>query len=168
MQTRKLVATTLVHGLAAISLSAAISAGELPKEGSFDIMSCASGTTSVISFSKTHTATISEITGVSLSNPPGGLYDKGTYRCISLSSNFDGKVVGRSVCEGLDPEDGSKRLVVTTNQDGKVTREFIAGTGKYEGLVEVTANLQNVGGLSAIKPGTTQGCGRSTGTYKMK
>jgi hypothetical protein len=84
-----------------------------------------------------------------------------------ITSNFDGKVVGRTVCEGLDP-DGSKRLVVLTNQDGKVTREFIAGTGKYEGMVEVTTTVQGMGALPVIKQGTNQGCNRQTGTYKLK
>jgi hypothetical protein len=78
MQTRTIVATILAHGLAAISFSAAITAQEFPREGNFDITSCASGISSVISFSKTQTATSTEVTGVTLSNPPGGLYDKNT------------------------------------------------------------------------------------------
>src|SRR5262245_10893435 len=98
MQMRKLVTTTLLHGLAAISFCAAVSAQELPKEGNFDITSCASGARSVISFSKTHSVTSDEIVGTTRSNPPGGLYDKNTYRCFSITSNFDGKIAGWTVC----------------------------------------------------------------------
>jgi hypothetical protein len=45
-------------------------AAELPKEGSYDFTSCASGVASVIDFSKTHTGSNFEETGTIRSNPP--------------------------------------------------------------------------------------------------
>ena len=56
-------------------------AAELPKEGSYDFNSCWSGVSNVITFSKTYTANSYEMTGTTRSNPPGGIFDKSTFRC---------------------------------------------------------------------------------------
>ena len=84
-------------------------AGELPKEGSYDFTSCNSGVTSVIAFSKTHTGSSYELTGTNRSNPPGGLFDKSTFRCVGMSASLDGKSTGSSLCESIH-RDGDKRL----------------------------------------------------------
>ena len=44
-------------------------AGELPKEGSYDLTACNSGVYSAITFSKNHTASSYEVTGTNRSNP---------------------------------------------------------------------------------------------------
>ena len=103
-------------------------AGELPKEGSYDYNSCWSGVNSVITFSKTQTASSWEMTGTNRSNPPGGLFDKTTFRCVGINVSFDGKLTGTTVCESIDL-DGDKRLTYFSTGDGKVTRTFVAGTG---------------------------------------
>ena len=109
-------------------------AAELPKEGSYDFVSCWSGVNNAITFSKTHTASTYEMTGTTRSNPPGGMFDKSTFRCVGLNASFDGKVTASNVCETIDV-DGDKRLLSFSNVDGKVTRTNVAGTGKYEGFV---------------------------------
>ena len=53
-------------------------------------------------FSKTHTASSYEMTGVNRSNPPGGLFDKLAFRCVGMNASLDGKVSGTTVCEGTD------------------------------------------------------------------
>jgi hypothetical protein len=55
-------------------------AAELPKEGSYDYISCWSGVNNVITFSKTHTASSYEMTGTIRSNPPDGMFDKNSFR----------------------------------------------------------------------------------------
>jgi len=74
------------YGLALLIAACPFStfAGELPKEGSFDFNSCWSGVSNVITFSKTHTANSYEMTGTTRSNPPGGMFDKSTFRCVGL------------------------------------------------------------------------------------
>ena len=141
-------------------------AAELPKEGSFDYTACWSGTSSTIVFSKTHTARSFEQTGTIQSNPPGGLFDKDTFRCIGMSASFTGKNTGTRVCESFD-RDGDKRLSYFSAAEGKVTRETVAGTGKYDGMV-LSATVQPLGPFPLIKEGTFQDCNRQTGTYKMK
>jgi hypothetical protein len=142
-------------------------AAPLPKEGNYDTTVCWSGTANRIDFSKTHYSQSSEFMGTALSNPPGGLGDRNSFHCVGLNTSLDGKLSGSSVCEVTDP-DGDKRFNVFTFQaDGKVTRETVAGTGKYDGMV-VTTKVENLPPFPTAKPGTFQGCNRQTGTYKLK
>ena len=141
-------------------------AAEPPKEGSYDYTSCWSGVNNVITFSKTHTASSYEMTGAIRSNPPGGMFDKHTFRCVGMNASLDGKNTGSTVCEAIDV-DGDKRLAYFSNGDGKETRTQVAGTGKYEGMV-ATGTVENLGGFPAIKDGTFQNCNHQTGTYKLK
>src|ERR1700694_5726035 len=96
-------------------------AAELPKEGSYDYTPCLSGVNNVITFSKTHTASSFEMTGASRSNPPGGIFDKNTFRCVGMNASLDGKITASTVCESTDV-DGDKRLTSFSTGDGKVTR----------------------------------------------
>lgn len=142
-------------------------AAELPKEGSYDFTSCSSGVNNVITFSKTHTANSYEITGTNRSNPPGGLFDKITYRCVGMTALLDGKVIASTVCEAIDV-DGDKYLAKVSTGDGKTTRTIVAGTGKYEGIVTTQTVFEQLGPFPTIKDGTSQSCNHQTGTYKLK
>jgi hypothetical protein len=142
-------------------------AAELPKEGSYDFTSCNSGVNNVITFSKTHTASSYEITGTNRSNPPGGLFDKTTYRCVGMNASLDGKVTASIVCEAIDV-DGDKYLAKLSTGDGKTTRTIVAGTGKYEGIVTTQTAFEQLGPFPTIKDGMSQNCNHQTGTYKLK
>ena len=142
-------------------------AAELPKEGSYDYTACWSGSGSDITFSKTHTASSYELTGTIRSNTSGGMFDKQAFRCVGMTAVLGGKSTGSTVCEAIDA-DGDKRLsYFSLGSDGKVTREFIAGTGKYEGMVTV-GTVEPLGPFPVIKAGTIQDCNHQTGTYKLK
>src|SRR4249920_1111369 len=118
-----------------IFTSATALSAELPKEGNYDYTACQTSVNNVISFSKDHTASSYELTGVSNSNPPGGIFDKNSFRCVGTNSSLDGKTTGMTICEAIDA-DGDKRLTsYSLTADGKVTREVVAGTGKYDGMV---------------------------------
>ena len=84
-------------------------AAELPKEGSYDYTACWSGVNNTITFSKTHTASSYEMTGAIRSNPPEGMFDKNSFRCVGINASLDGKNTGSTVCEAIDM-DGDKRL----------------------------------------------------------
>jgi hypothetical protein len=149
-------------------------ADDLPKEGKFDVTSCYTVTTNDIAFSKTHTATTYEIIGTGISNPPGGMFDQQSFRCVGLNSVIDGKFSATTFCEGVD-KDGDKiltRLIVGlaegVGQDDTHVGEtvVIAGTGKYEGMTRTGTNENYP--IRSAKPGISQRCGRATGTYKLK
>ena len=142
-------------------------AAELPKEGSYDYTACWSGVNSMITFSKSHTASSYEMTGTTRSNPPDGMFDKNTFRCVGMNASLDGKFTGSTVCEAVDV-DGDKRLAsFSVASDGSVTRENVAGTGKYEGMKSVGV-VHPLGPFPTIKAGTFQDCNHQTGTYKLK
>jgi hypothetical protein len=141
-------------------------AAQSPKEGTYDYVSCWSGVSNTIEFSKSHSAYSYEMTGSIRSNSPGGMFDQNSFRCVGVNHSFDGKVGATTICEAID-KDGHKRLSFFSTHDGKVVRETIAGTGKYEGVV-MTGTVQPMGPFPVIKPGTFQNCNRQSGTYKLK
>jgi hypothetical protein len=141
---------------------------ELPREGNYDYTACQTAVNNVISFSKDHTAYTYELTGTTNSNPPGGIFDKSAFRCLGINSSLGGKTTGMTVCEAIDV-DGDKRLsYYSLMADGTVTREAVAGTGKYDGMVVSGNKFEALGPFPTIKAGTSQNCNRLTGTYKLK
>jgi len=152
--------------MVSIAASSAFAA-EMPKEGNYDYTACWSGVNNVVTFSKTHTGSSYEMTGSVRSNTPGGMFDKETFRCVGMDASLGGKNTGSTVCEAADA-DGNKRLTYfSVGSDGKVTREFVVGTGKYEGMV-TTGTVEPLGPFPVIKAGTFQNCNHQTGTYKLK
>ncbi|WGS23010.1 MULTISPECIES: hypothetical protein [unclassified Bradyrhizobium] len=107
------------------------------------------------------------MTGIIRSTSPGGLFDKNTFHCVGMNASLDGKNTRSTVCEGIDA-DGDKRLsYFSLGSDGKIIRENITGTGKYEGMV-ATGTVQPLGPFPVVKAGTFQDCNHQTGTYKLK
>jgi hypothetical protein len=155
--------------IAALACGAgSLNAADLPKEGKYDFTACWSGVGNLVAFSKTHTANSFEMTGSTRSNPPGGMFDKNSFRCVGASATYEKRTTLISVCEAVDV-DGDKRLThFTVAEDGKITRRTVLGTGKYEGLIDENAAVQPLGPFPTIKPGTFQNCNRQTGTYKLK
>jgi hypothetical protein len=143
-----------------------VRAADLPKEGGFDVTSCWSGASSVITFDKTHTASSSELIGTSRSNPPGGPFDMTSFRCVGLTTSIEGKNTATSLCEIID-NNGDKFLVRNAPEGPKQMSVTLAGTGKYEGMVRIGTS-ESLGQFPATKPGTFQGCSRQSGTYKLK
>lgn len=153
--------------LIAIFAAPSAFATELPKEGNYDYTACWSGVNNTITFSKTHTASTYEMTGSILTSPPGGMFDKNSFRCVGMNASLGGKFTGAAVCEAVDV-DGDKRLSeFSLASDGSLTRETVAGTGKYEGMM-VTGTVHPLGPFPAAKAGTFQDCNHQTGTYKLK
>lgn len=153
--------------LSIIASAPSVFAAELPKEGTYDYTACWSGANNMITFSKTHTAASYEMTGAIRSTTPGGMFDKHTFRCVGMNASLDGKTTGSTVCEAIDA-DGDKRLsYFSLSRDGKITRENVVGTGKYEGMV-ASGTVQPLGPFPIIKAGTFQDCNHQTGTYKLK
>jgi hypothetical protein len=159
--------TGLTVFAAIVATTSLAQAQPLPKEGRYDYTACWSEVGKVIAFSKTHRVYSYEMTGTTRSNPAGGFGDKNTFHCIGVSTTFEGKGAAKIACEAVDAE-GDKRLSqLVAATDGQVTREHIAGTGKYEGMSSTTA-VAPLGRLTDIPEGTFQDCNQQTGTYKLK
>jgi hypothetical protein len=153
--------------LAAFAIAGSAGAQTLPKEGNYDFTACLSGTASPVAFSKTHFGFSYETMGTIRSNPPGGMLDNSTFRCVGMNASLGGKNSQNTLCEAVD-RDGDKQLAyLVLGSDGKVTREVISGTGKFEGL-QMSGTMVPLGTYPTIKPGTFQNCNHQTGTYRMK
>lgn len=152
--------------VAALGITSAATAQTFPKEGNYDFNSCWSGASNIIAFSQTHTAFSFEMTGTVQSNPPGGIFDKSTFRCVGMNSVFNGILTGTSVCEAIDAQ-GDKSLTHFALEGQRAARTTITGTGKYDGMVS-SGTTMPLGPFPVIKPGTFQNCNRQTGTYKLK
>lgn len=158
------VNATLVTTLA---IAGSAVAQTYPKEGGYDFTACYSGIANVVSFSKTHFGFSYEMTGTLRSNPPGALMDNMALRCVGMNTSLGGKKTNNALCEVID-RDGDKQLAhISLANDGKATREALAGTGKYEGL-QMSGTFVDIGPFPVIKPGTFQACNHQTGTYKLK
>ena len=152
---------------ALLAMGCATAQQPVPKEGSFDVTNCGSGTNSVVEISKTARFNSNESVGVTRSNPPGGFLDMTTYHCMSLGVTLDGKYTGHTYCEGVD-KDGDRYMSHLWTEASQTTQsEVITGTGKYEGMTR-KGTSQTLGQFPSVKPGATAGCGRQTGTYKMR
>lgn len=128
---------------------------------------CTSGVANAIAFSKDHRVIGIEQWGSTLSNPPGGMLDKGVFHCLGLQTVFAGKDVYSHYCE-LVFADGDKILGhLSPGPDGNPVRSTVAGTGKYEGLV-LSGTVVQLGPYPVVKPGAFQNCNHQTGTYKLR
>lgn len=158
--------------LAAISMVTAtwagsVSSADLPKEGKFNYTACWSGTSNVIQFSKTHIGMSYEFLGMTRTDPPGGLFDMSTFRCVGSNAIFDKQFSSIVTCEAVDAGGDKVLSYYHAGNDRKIIREVIAGTGKYEGIV-ADGSVTPIGPFPTIKPGTFQACNQQSGTYKLK
>ena len=160
--TMRMVSVTTFLAVASVGFAFA---ADLPKEGNYDHTVCFTRKSTRIDYSTTHFAYSYEETGTSVSNPPGGLFDSETVRCVGMTAVFDGKRSGGSVCEGV-AKNGDKRLTrFWYDNDGKFQREAVSGTGQYDGMA-TTGSVKTVGQTQQIGPGTAQFCNLGTGTYR--
>lgn len=168
MKTNKKALLNIAVSLAAAGMLAApfAASADIPKEGNYDYTACWSGVSNPIQFSKTQSAFTYEMTGTINSNPPGGFLDKHSSRCVGLNMSLNGKNSIENICEAF-ALDGDKILTrFSSTSGGAVSREVVAGTGKYEGLVS-TGVAKPLGPFPSAKPGAFQACNHQTGTYKM-
>jgi YD repeat-containing protein len=162
---------TLVVPILAASIGAAAAgegqAADLPKEGMYDYMVCHTRAVSRIDYSANQFAYSYDKGGTALAKTPGSLFDDEAVHCVEFTLSLDGKRPGRSVCEGT-AKDGDRRLTrFLYDAEGKLQREQVSGTGKYEGMT-TTGSVRQVGATEKIDWNTAKYCNHATGTYKLK
>jgi hypothetical protein len=107
-----------------------------------------------------------ELVGTNRTNPPGGVFDMMSFRCVGFTRTIEGKSSGTNLCEAVD-KDGDKILVQNFVEGPRNKNDAITGTGKYEGIVR-SGISDSLGVFPVPKPGSIQGCNHQTGTYKLK
>ena len=158
----------MMFAIAFVLFSLPVLAQQMPKEGNYDYTACWSGTSNITKVSDNRLIMANDFTGVIRTTTPGGPFDGETFHCAGLSMMVDGKPASETTfCVATDKE-GNKRLARFTNNDGTITREQVAGTGKYEGMTLTPTAVKPMGPFPTAKPGTFQGCNHQTGSYKLK
>jgi hypothetical protein len=160
----------LLLGLAcAIALTNPAFSVDVPKEGSYDYTTCFTRNVTYMQFSPTQTAWSYNEHGTAVSDPRGGMFDGDEVQCLGMTALLDGKRAGHAACIAVT-KDGAKRFSrVWYDAEGKLQRETIGGTGKYDGMV-TTGTIQDVKASPDLQPGTqaVEYCNRNVGTYKLK
>jgi hypothetical protein len=159
---RLLMLAILVPVLPASALAQQVN---LPQEGKYDVMSCWSGTQTMVELSKDASVQTSDTVGTNRAATPGTLLDMTTFRCIGSGMTVNGKYSGQDVCEAID-RDGDKIITRFVGEGGKETVAMAIGTGKYEGITR-KGQTEPVGTFPQVKPGAVQGCNHTTGTYVL-
>jgi len=122
-----------------------------------------------IEYSPTQSAWSYSQRGTSVSDPRGGMFDGDDVQCVGTTASLDGRQSGSLACIAV-AQDGAKRFTrFWYDADGKMQRETVGGTGKYDGLV-TTGTVHTVKEPQGIKQGTqtVDYCARNVGTYKLK
>ncbi len=143
-------------------------ATDLPNEGAYDIKTCFTRKSTLIQYSKTQYAYSYEETGTVVSAQPGGLFDGDVVRCVGMTAVVEGKRSGGSFCEAV-AKNGDKRLTqFKYDNEGKLVREALVGTGKYDGMVLTGSTVKAIGPAPVLETGTAEACNQQTGNYKLK
>ena len=160
----KLIKSILVW-IAIMFCCASVMAGELVKQGKFDLMSCYSGKAEVLAHSKNYVALSYVYTGTCRSNPPGGAFDMTSFQGVGSQSIIEGEMKSIYFMEYVD-SDGDKVFLKGDRNGPQGSAEFLSGTGKYEGISGGGTN-EAIGNFPSARPGTFQGCSHAIGTYKL-
>lgn len=131
---------------------------------SYNIISCWSGDTTLLSASKELVIYSYDLKGVSRKIDENEAFHNWSFHVVGTAKIESGKTSILYYGKWLSPEgdmvfgEGDRSGV-----DG--TWKFIGGTGKYKGISGGGTNV-NVS-IKPIQKGTTQGCGIATGTFKL-
>ena len=103
-----------------------------------------------------------ESRGIALDNTESKFFDNSTTHHVGVIKIDKGKTTRSFVGKHLDPS-GDFYVTEGTQAGWK----FIYGTGKYKGITGAGKVSPFTKG-KPVSPGTSQGCGKVTGTYELK
>ncbi len=132
----------------------------------YDINCCGSGTVTMLSASKELTIVSLELRGVTQSIHSNKVFDKCSWHAVGVNRIVDGKRHWMQYRKYMDL-DGDTFVVELSGVDQDGTLKFLEGTGKWKGITG-GGNAYATTIVKPITPGTTQYCGRSTGTFELK
>ena len=133
----------------------------------FDQTHCWSSTTTMLSASEELTVLSYELTGINRSNLETKAFDNATTNCIGVMRIMAGVPSVTGYCKYMEPDGDFVVGEYKSDASGTKTEwKFLQGTGKWKGI-QGTGQGARITRAKPIKPGTSQGCNRETGTYKL-
>ena len=137
------------------------------EEKSLNIISCRSGTVTMLSASAEVTVYSYDFKGIDQGAKGDKTWDNFTHRCMGITRIMGGETLAKGYCKYMDP-DGDFFMVAYDGLmgDKPLPWEFIQGTGKWKGIKGGGTTI----GITRGKPiveGTYQGCIEITGKYEL-
>lgn len=137
------------------------------EEKSMSVISCRSGTSSMLSASKELTVFSYEFKGINIGSDGDKAFENLTHRCMGISRIEGAEYTTTGFCKYLDP-DGDFFIVAYDGPGGSnpLPWNFVQGTGKWKG-VKGSGTVQAITQGKPIAEGTFQFCSKITGTYEL-
>lgn len=139
------------------------------EEKPMNLISCRSGTVTMLSASKELTVYSYELKGIDLGAKGDKTFENFTHRCVGVSAikGGTGERLTKGYCKYMDP-DGDFFIVSWDGSIGKEPLPFdvIQGTGKWKGI-KGSGTVIPITRAKPIAKGTFQMCIEVTGTYEL-
>jgi len=158
--------TIAISALVPFAMSLAAS-GTAAAAQSYDLTNCGAATVTVISASKALTVLNIDSKGIARSTPAKKPFDNTTYHCGLTLRIAGAERSGTGFCKFMDVDGDYIVGEMTPLTPTGGAWKFLAGTGKWKGMTGGGKYAQLTRG-KPIVPGTSQSCGRATGTYELK
>ncbi|MEN6319980.1 MAG: hypothetical protein ABFD82_14645 [Syntrophaceae bacterium] len=131
-----------------------------------DMLTCASGTITMIVASEELTIMSYEGKGINIDNLENKAFDNMTTHCVGVFKSVNKKMEATLYTKYMDPS-GDFFVVDILQVGSERDWKFLYGTGKWKDVSGGGKALYITKG-KPITPGTTQSCFKITGTYELK
>jgi hypothetical protein len=164
------MANMKMAALSALALLAAAGAfaqpanpAPLAREGTFEQTLCFGGPNYVVTASDTDRYGTYQTTGGTQSATKA--FNSMSLECIGTFELRSSVYKHKGYCVFQDASGDKFHSADTASPQG-YTVELLGGTGKFKGMTG-SANVEYLGAMTPVRQGTTQGCRRVTGSYKL-
>lgn len=149
-----------------IFVASGLAHGQMPKEGTMDMVSCGDGKVTTIIADEALTIIGIEARGINLDNLPTKVWDNMSYQSVGMFKIESGKWTGLIYGKWMDQS--GDFIVVDISQVGMERDwKFLYGTGKFKGITGGGKGFPSAN-AKPIVPGTGQNCTKIIGTYAIK
>lgn len=94
-------------------------------------------------------------------------FEKATSRCTGYLLIVAGKVAGKGLCKWFNVAGDTAIGEWEMPEAGENTFRWLSGTGGLKGITSVKSSFASLGNGKPSEPGTSQGCRRDWGTYRL-
>ena len=137
------------------------------EEKSINIVSCRSGTFTMLTASKELVVFGYELKGIDQDLKEDKIFENYTHSCMGTTRILGGEQLSKGYCKYMGP-DGDIFVVSYDGLMGKepLTWEYIYGTGKWKGI-KGGGTVKEIARGKPIAEGTFQSCIEVSGTYEV-
>jgi hypothetical protein len=94
-------------------------------------------------------------------------FEKATTHCVGYMRVVAGKPVGKGMCKWFNMAGDTGIGEWEMPESGENSWRWLAGTGGLKGISSVKSSFASLGNGKPVEPGTSQGCRRDWGIYRL-